>query len=314
MDTNSKILITGAAGLVGQNLINQLVLQGFKNIIAIDKHVDNIKVLSSLHPEINIITADLSKNLDGWIDSFCGVDIVILLHAEIGNKSIHPFIVNNVNATHNVINAIKLNNVPYIIHISSSVVMSKVKDFYSVSKSQQEEIVKRSNVNYSILRPTLLFGPLDRKHLGWLFKFMKSSPFFPIPGNGKYLRQPLYVIDFCEIILEIIRNNKINKTYNISGLENVFYDDIIKAIKKINGLNTIIIYIPYKFFYMLLKIFSYISKKPPFTTQQLEALITHEKFEVIDWEKIFNVKSTPFKNAVYETFVQNKYLNNKIRF
>ena len=45
-----------------------------------------------------------------------------------------------------------------------------------------------------------MFGWFDRKHLGWLARFMQRAPVFPIPGDGRYLRQPLYVGDLCNVI------------------------------------------------------------------------------------------------------------------
>ena len=56
-----------------------------------------------------------------------------------------------------------------------------------------------------------MFGLFDRKHLGWLSKFMSKSPIFPIPGKGKYLRQPLYVKDFCKIIEECLNGRHLGK-------------------------------------------------------------------------------------------------------
>jgi hypothetical protein len=47
-----------------------------------------------------------------------------------------------------------------------------------------------------------MFGWFDRKHLGWLSRFMKKVPVFPIPGHGRYMRQPLYGgRDFANIII-----------------------------------------------------------------------------------------------------------------
>ena len=71
---------------------------------------------------------------------------------------------------------------PNLIHISSSVVNSKANDFYSKSKREQEELVINSGIPCHILRPTLMFGWFDRKHLGWLSRFMSKVPIFPIPG------------------------------------------------------------------------------------------------------------------------------------
>ena len=77
-----------------------------------------------------------------------------------------------------------------------------------------------------------MFGWFDRKHLGWLARFMERAPVFPIPGNGRYLRQPLYVGDFCNIIISCIEKPLPGKTFNISGQEKIDYIDLIKGVKR----------------------------------------------------------------------------------
>jgi nucleoside-diphosphate-sugar epimerase len=61
MDTDKRIIIPGAAGLVGQNLIIALKQQGYKNILAFDKHPENVDILRKLHPDIEVIEADISE-------------------------------------------------------------------------------------------------------------------------------------------------------------------------------------------------------------------------------------------------------------
>ena len=67
-----------------------------------------------------------------------------------------------------------------MVHISSSVVESIADDFYTKTKIEQEKIVVDSGIICPILRPTLMFGWFDRKHLGWLSRFMRKVPVFPI--------------------------------------------------------------------------------------------------------------------------------------
>jgi hypothetical protein len=45
-----------------------------------------------------------------------------------------------------------------------------------------------------------------------------------------------------------------------------------------------------------------LDRNPPFTTQQLAALVLPEIFEVIDWPRIFDVHATPLREALRETF------------
>ena len=98
MNKDSKIVITGGAGLVGQNLITDLVQQGFSNIHVLDKHVRNVELLREIHPNISSLTVDLAESGE-WKTMFNGAEIVIQLQAQIGASSIEPFIRNNINST-----------------------------------------------------------------------------------------------------------------------------------------------------------------------------------------------------------------------
>ena len=310
---NLKIILPGGAGLVGQNLVTRLKKKGYSNIWIIDKHIKNMKILKEIHPDINVLEADLSKNGD-WESSFKDADIVVMLQAQIGGKRKEEFTDNNVNSTNNILNLIKKYNISKLIHISSSVVNSEAIDFYSKSKRQQENMVLQSGISCTILRPTLMFGWFDRKHLGWLSRFMSKVPLFPVPGHGKYIRQPLYVGDFCKIIISCIESEIPNNIYDISGLEKINYIDIIKEIKKVTKSKTIILRIPYVLFFSLIKTWSLFDKNPPFTTQQLQALVVKEEFDVIDWPSIFLIEPTQFKDAISETFCHPQYSNVEMEF
>jgi nucleoside-diphosphate-sugar epimerase len=313
MNLNSKIVIPGAAGLVGQNLIVQLKKKGYTNLVALDKHPENTLILRHLHPEIQIIETDLAEK-GTWEKVFEHADVVLMLQAQIGAPVLDPFIRNNITSTQNILEVIKKYEVPYLVHISSSVVNSVADDFYTNTKKEQEKIVANSGVTQCILRPTLMYGWFDRKHLGWLSRFMEKTPVFPIPGHGRYMRQPLYEKDFCSVIISAMEKQPQNKTYNITGRDEVDYIDIIKTIKKVKGLKTPIIKIPFLLFKILMKIYSLFSANPPFTTQQLDALVADDEFELIQWWDIFEVQTTPFEEAMYETFNDPTYSKVILKF
>lgn len=305
MDKNSKIIIPGGAGLVGQNTVTDLINQGYTNLVVLDKHKKNVEILKRMHPNITVECVDLADE-GPWERHFENAEIAIQLQAQIGASSLEPFIRNNIDSTKNIIKVIKKYNVPYTIHFSSSVVESVADDWYTNTKKEQEKLMIESGLKCVILRPTLMFGWFDRKHLGWLSRFMHKTPVFPIPGNGKYMRQPLYAGDMSNIVISCM-HSQITGTYNISGLEKIDYIDIIRVIKKAVKSKTLIMKIPYSLFYFLLYVYSFFDKNPPFTTQQLAALVAHDEFEVIDWPGIFNVKATPFEEAINKTFNDPKY-------
>ena len=302
----AKIILPGGAGLVGQNLVARLVANGCKNLVVIDKHKANLAILRRMHPTINAIEADLAKP-GSWQSAFENADATVMLQAQIGGVDYSDFERNNIAATHNILDAMKIHCVPQLVHISSSVVNSVADDFYTRSKIQQEKDVHASGLPVTVLRPTLMFGWFDRKHLGWLSRFMKRTPIFPVPGNGKYMRQPLYVGDFCEIIICCLRQGGPIGEFNISGQDKIDYIDIIRMIRSVNGLRRPIVKIPYWLFFSLLTVWARFDRNPPFTTQQLAALVAPDEFEVIDWPGLFGVQPTPLTTAFDETFNNSTY-------
>jgi nucleoside-diphosphate-sugar epimerase len=303
---NNKIVLPGGAGLVGQNLVARLKAKGYTNIVVLDKHRANLAVLRQVQPDITAEYADLAEPGE-WQRHFENADVVVMLQAQIGGNYYQEFVRNNLDSTRLILAAMKANHIPYLVHISSSVVESVADDFYTNTKKDQERMVLESGIPCPILRPTLMFGWFDRKHLGWLSRFMRKVPVFPIPGHGRYMRQPLYVGDFCNIIISCIENITADGIYNISGHEKVDYIDIIREIKRATGASTLIVKIPFGLFYTLLWIWGLFDKNPPFTTQQLAALSAKDEFEVIDWPGIFGVPYTPFAQAVDETFNDPTY-------
>jgi nucleoside-diphosphate-sugar epimerase len=304
--STQKIVLPGGAGLVGQNLVVHLKEKGYTKLVVLDKHEANLQIMRQMHPDLVIEQADLAEP-GAWQNHFKDAHAVVMLQAQIGDPNPEPFVRNNVVSTDRVIDAIKQHQVPYTVHISSSVVESVADDHYTNTKKQQEVNVLASGINCVVLRPTLMFGWFDRKHLGWLSRFMQRVPVFPIPGDGRYMRQPLYVGDFSSIIVSCLESRISGKVFNITGREKIDYVDIIRTIKQATGAKAMVLSIPYGLFYTLLKIWALFDKNPPFTADQLKALVAHDEFEVIDWPGIFQVKPTPFKQAIEQTFKHPKY-------
>ncbi|MBB3542456.1 NAD-dependent epimerase/dehydratase family protein [Rhizobium sp. BK399] len=301
-----KIIITGAAGLAGQNLIARLKDKPGLKIVGIDKHPTNTALLRRMHPEIEVIEADLA-NPGAWSEALAGADALVLNQAQIGGLVEREFIDNNVTATKCIVAAMREHKTPYFVHISSSVVNSKADDFYTRTKTTQEQFIDTvDDIPHVVLRPTLMFGWFDRKHLGWLRRFMDRASVFPIPSDGKFIRQPLYVGDFAAIIASSLERRKTG-TYDISGLEQIHYGELIEVIHHIVKPKARIVHIPYGLFWALLFVYGKFSKNPPFTTSQLEALVIPETFPVIDWEGIFGIKATPLRKAMTETFLDPRY-------
>ncbi len=312
-----KIFIPGGAGLVGLNLIYLLTKNHPEwEILVVDKKISSTNIGKKLFKTVKFICEDLSyfKN-NKWPKMIENFDVCIMLQAEIGNKDGYQFEKNNVISTKNILEVINKSTINRLIHVSSSVLNSIYNDLYTNTKLKQEELVKNNwNKNLIILRPTLMFGWFDRKHLGWLQKFMNKFPFFPIPGKGRFIRQPLFVQDFCQIIQSCIIDYEINGEFDITGLQKITYIKLMKIIWTTSREKPIFINLPIPVFSVLLKIWAIISRRPAFTVSKLEALTAGDEFEVINWPKIFSVKPTDINAAIETTYCNKIYSNIQLPF
>ena len=310
--TRRKTVVTGAAGLVGQNLLLHCKGGSLGEIVAIDKHVKNCAILREWHPDIRVLVGDLSEP-GPWEQSLAECTHLVSAHAQIGGLYPEEFERNNIVATKRLVEVAQRYGVAYVVNISSSVVNSMAVDDYTETKKAQEAIIAASGIKQVVLRPTLMFGWFDRKHIGWLSRFMQRAPVFPVPGSGRYLRQPLYVGDFAAIVESAIEN-EITGQYNITGQERINYIDLMRMVKDAVGARTRIQPTPYWLFWLLLKANAILDRNPAFTTKQLEALVTPDVFEVIDWPGIFNVRVTPLQQALQATFRDPTYSKVALEF
>ncbi len=298
MAERARIVITGAGGLVGQNLCDELAAEF--DLVAIDKDKAALGLLEKRFPGVRAVCADLS--LPGaWETELAGAQAVVLLHAQISDKSHEAFDRNNVEATRRVLESAERVRVPYLVHFSSSVVISVGNDDYTNTKKAQERLVEASPVPHVILRPPLMYGPSDKKHLGWIASFMESSPVFPIPGDGLFVRQPLFVKDVCKVVRVCLHKKPLG-VRNVIGREKIAYIELVRLIRKQRGLRTAIVCVPVLLFEWAMRVYGWFSSRPPFTPDQLKALLAGDEFPVEPWWDEFGVEYTTVADGFAQTY------------
>ena len=141
----------------------------------------------------------------------------------------------------------------------------------------------------------------------YLSTFFDISPIFPMPGSGNYMRQPLFVEDFCNIIINCIDMKKDNKIYNITGKEKLLLINLLKKIAKEKKKKILFIKIPLPIFHMMIKVYGLFNRKTKIVPDQLTALTAGDVFPVIAWERKFNVISTKFDDGIRKTINSRYY-------
>lgn len=197
-----KVFLPGGAGLVGLNLIALLREQHPEwSLLVVDKKSEAVSIGCELFPKVTFLQEGLIQvDRMEWPQAIRDCRACVMLQAEIGNTDPAQFERNNSRSTEIVLAQMAHTAIRRLVHISSSVVNSVAADRYTQTKRRQEEIVRARWPEAVVLRPAVMLGWFDRKHLGWLARFLRKSPLFAIPGSGRFIRQPLFVKNFYQLI------------------------------------------------------------------------------------------------------------------
>jgi len=266
-----------------------------ESIVVLDKDKENLGYVKKFG--VKALCVDLAEKGD-WYGEFIGKDLVINLVAQISSPDYEPFYRNNVLATENVIEAAKMAGIERIIHFSSAAVLSVRKDYYAQTKLESEELVKKSGLEYCILRPSLMFGPTDDKNIGFLIDFAKKVPCFPIPGHGKWPRQPIYIDDVCHLVISIMKKFPKNEIYNVNGKDVIYFRDMVKTVLDQLGGFKFRIFLPVSLFKFLMIAYQRLKGEIRFTPDQVDSLTAEEVFPNYPWWDEFGIKFTSFEEGI----------------
>lgn len=293
-----RIILAGAAGFVGQNL-TPLLLEHGDRVVALDCHAANLALLARLNPGVETHVADLSAEGD-WPALMDGADAVVDLKAQIASLDQELFRRNNVTTEQRLLEACRAHRVPHLVHLSSSVVISVAQDAYTETKREAEELVRASGVPHTVLRPPLMYGAFDVKHLGFIGSVMEKTPVLPIPGSGRFPRQPLYVLDLCRVILRALERGPSGAVHNLIGLELLPFVDLLRALARERGLRCLIVPTPLPLFAVAVRLYAWLLRRPAVTREQLDALTAGDVFPVDDWPAQWGLRYTPFAEGLRE--------------
>lgn len=222
-----RIFMTGSTGFVGSEILKRLVQAGHRVRCLVRKGSERKLASGGVEP----VFGDVLDTAD-WIDVLDGCDAVIHLVGilrEFPARQI-TFERLHVQATKNVVEAVQAHGIRRYLHMSALGARPDAVTGYHRTKWKAEEMVRESGLDYTIFRPSVIFGPRDR-FVNLLADMMKKAPFMPVFGDGLYKLQPVAVEDVAEgYVKALAMPLAVGKAYEVGGLEQLTYIDILHAI------------------------------------------------------------------------------------
>lgn len=260
-----KILITGGSKGLGLNTLNRLVKLDLK-IISLSRTIPiNIK----LHPKVEYVQGDITEiaslHKDLWGAS-CVLHFAGLTHSSDSKKYYEV----NAEGTSNLIQRAETANVNRFIYVSTQAIGHK-GGAYSHSKEIAEKHIKESPLNWTILRPSEIYGLKLEDSIESLCHFIRSTRVVPIIGNGQYTLNPLHIEDFARFITDLqnCRSDKsYHKVYNLAGPKPTSFKMFCKKHSQFHNHKQAVIHLPV----VLCKLILYLCSKANLTSITLDQI------------------------------------------
>ncbi len=282
------ILMTGGTGFVGTHLSIELASRSYK---AVCLARDPKKAAPLAQKGVSFVKGDVTDPAT-LPPAFKDVDTVIHLVGILVESKGATYRRVHVEGTRNVVNACLKAGVRRYIHISALGTRKDAVSEYHKTKWEAEEIVRSSGLDYTILRPSVMFGEGD-KFTNTFASAMRLSPFVIVPGNGKNRMQPVFVKDVAKALaasvgMEATKGN----TYEIAGPIALSFDEIIDAIAGAIGRKRLKVHAPMPLMRVGAAVMEKTLSYPPLTR---DALLMLEEDNVTDKNAlpdVFGIKPT----------------------
>ena len=273
----ATVVVTGASGFVGSHVVPELISGGHR-VLALVRSGDAGRTVldrlpASARDSVDLRTGDVN-DATGLGPALAGADAIVHLVALArdldGGKSLTRV---NVEGTANVIGAARAAGIRRLVHLGALGVVDDPQLHYASSKARAEALVAASALDWTILKPSLMWGERDG-FFNIVAGLVRISPgIVPVPGDGQSRFQPISVRDVAVAVrLSVERPGTIGQRFELGGPRYWTYREITQEVLRGMGRRRKVIPMPVPLIALVAGISERLHIPFPVATDQLRQL------------------------------------------
>ena len=263
------VLVTGPTGFLGRQVVQKLI-----------DHSYQVRCLvhspgrERMFPQgsVDVYYGDIN-NADALASALQGVDQVVHLVAVIRENGAATYDNINRQGTENVVAAAKAaGGVQQFVHISAVGAVDNPEFPYLQSKWQGEHAVSSSGIPYTIIRPSIVFGPGD-EFINSLAALVRLFPLVPVIAGGRNRLQPIWVDDLAQCIaLSLSRHDLQGHTLELGGPEQLSYNQVTSVVAQAMGKRRLRLHVPMWIMKINVTLMQAVMTRPPINKEMLNMM------------------------------------------
>ncbi len=245
----STILVTGASGFVGGHTVPALLAAGHRVVALVRGPAAGRTVVGRLpaadRSNVELREGDVTQPAS-LVPALAGVDAAVHLVAIPRDRNGGADLARvNTEGSRALLAAMSTAGVGRLVHMGALGVVDDPRLHYASSKARAEAAVRGSGLDWTILKPSLQFGPGDG-FFNIIAGLVRISPgIVPVPGDGESRFQPIFVGDVAAIVARALADPAtIGETFELGGPRYWTYREITREVLSALGKRRAIVPVP----------------------------------------------------------------------
>ncbi|HEX6573613.1 MAG TPA: complex I NDUFA9 subunit family protein [Gemmatimonadaceae bacterium] len=286
------VVVTGASGHVGSRTCAYLVERGFKVRALVRNTAKAAEKLG--HLRIEIREGDI-RDSDTMRAALSGAGSIVHLAAIAIEKRGESYESTNTEATNILLDAARAERVNRIVYMSQNGADSSSPYRFLRSKGLAQDIVTSSSMRWSVLKPSVIFGP-DDEFVNVLARLVRLSPVvYPLPGGGSARFQPVSVGDVAQAIVKCLEDDRtVGRLYLVGGPVPLTLRQMTERILVAMNASRVLVGVPVALLRPLIALAQRLLPHPPVTTGLLDLLKIDNVVSPNELETELGIDPVPF--------------------
>ncbi|MGQ0713495.1 MAG: complex I NDUFA9 subunit family protein [Gemmatimonadaceae bacterium] len=286
------VFVTGAAGFVGVHVCRELARRGARVRGLVRDPAKAAMRLGRLPVELHI--GDI-RDAQTLRRATVGCDMVVHLVAIAIERRGQTYESVNTDGTRHVLEAMRSAGVRRLVHMSQNHALATSPFRFLRSKGMAEDAVRASATDWTIVRPSVIFGPED-EFVNVLARLVRLSPLvYPLPGGGRARFQPVHVDDVARVVAAALeRTDTVGRSCSIGGPAQLSLRQMTERVLVAMDSKRLLVPVPTSVLRPLIAVVQRLLPNPPVTTALLDLLAIDNVVEGDALRTEFGIVPTPF--------------------
>lgn len=282
-----RVHVTGGSGFLGTHVLPLLVSAGFE-----------VTALARSRASADKVAAAGAQPVAGDLDDPASLDLAFAASGAVGLVNLASLGFGHAPA---IVAAAEEAGMKRGVFVSTTAVTTTLDSRSKAVRLAAEETVRSSGLEWTILRPTMIYGAAGDRNMGRLLGLVRRMPLVPLPGGGSRMQQPVHVDDLASaVVAALTAPAAIGQVYDIAGPEPLSLRQVVLDASQAVGRHPRLVSTPLAPAIGLARAYERLATHPRLKAEQLQRLAEDKVFDIGPARRDLGYHPRPFDQGIRE--------------